>query len=208
MFENLRGDIAAVRDTNTQKGWWKRYRWTQNFRAILHVSFPAVVTYRFGHWVEGLRIPVLKQGLWIIANIIRRLVAVWTGVFIMPKADIGPGLVIHTWYGVLIGAVKIGRNCTVGSGVAITNGVRHVGDNVWFGMGAKVVGDVTIGNNVVIMPNSLVMTDVPDNTTVVGVPARIKLRGGRPQRFRSTLVTGDGRSVAQSQAPRAPATKE
>jgi serine acetyltransferase len=43
---------------------------------------------------------------------------------------------------------------------------------------------VKIGNNVVVMPNSLVLTDVPDNTTIVGVPARTKLRGGRPQRLR------------------------
>jgi len=146
-----------------------------------------IAAYRFGHWVQGVRIPVVRQILWIIAALLRRSVAVLTGCFIMPDADIGPGLIIHNWYGVLIGAVKIGANCTLNSGVAIANSVRRVGDNVWFGMGAKVIGDITIGNNVVIMPNSLVITDIPDNTTIVGVPARIKLRGGRPQRFHPTL---------------------
>ena len=69
----------------------------------------------------------------------------------------------------------------------ITCGVRSIGDNVYIGAGAKLVGDVKIGNNVVIMPNSLVITDVRDNTTIAGVPARIKLRGGRPREFYTVL---------------------
>jgi len=58
-----------------------------------------------------------------------------------------------------------------------------VGDNVYFGAGCKIVGDAKIGNNVVIVANSVVITDVPDNTTIMGVPARIKLPGGKPRRF-------------------------
>jgi serine acetyltransferase len=69
----------------------------------------------------------------------------------------------------------------------ITCGVHSIGDNVYIGAGSKLVGDVKIGNNVVIMPNSLVITDVADNTTIAGVPARIKLRGGRPREFYSVL---------------------
>jgi serine acetyltransferase len=60
--------------------------------------------------------------------------------------------------------------------VAITNGVRSVGNNVYFGPGAKVIGRATVGNNVRVVANSVVMTDVPDNLTVVGVPARIRWR--------------------------------
>jgi serine O-acetyltransferase len=54
---------------------------------------------------------------------------------------------------------------------------------VYFGPGAKVIADTRIGNNVVIVANSLVLSDVPDNTTIVGVPARIRLPGGQARRF-------------------------
>jgi serine acetyltransferase len=189
MMENLRADFVAVRDANIAPGWWQRHRWSRNLRALSQFTFPAVVVYRFGHWVEGLSFPVVWQVLWVFAAILRRLVAVWTGVYIMPKAEIGPGLIIHTWMGgVGIAAVKIGANCTLNGGVLIANGVRGIGDNVYFGAKVTVVGGVRIGNNVVIMPNSLVITDVGDNTTTGGVPARIKLRGGRPQMFRSALA--------------------
>jgi len=79
--------------------------------------------------------------------------------------------------------VKIGANCTFSSGVLIGSGCRSVGDNVYFGAGCKIVGDAKIGNNVVIVANSVVLTDVPDNTTIMGVPARIKLPGGKPMKF-------------------------
>ena len=68
-------------------------------------------------------------------------------------------------------------------GVLITGGAKGVGDNVYFGPGAKVIGDTRIGNNVVVAANSLVITDVPDNCTVIGVPARITVGVGIPKRF-------------------------
>jgi serine acetyltransferase len=61
-------------------------------------------------------------------------------------------------------------------GVVISQGVRSIGDNVYFGPGAKVIGRAAIGNNVRVVANSVVMTDVGDNLTVVGVPARIRWR--------------------------------
>jgi|SRR5579863_427120 len=203
MFDNLRADFRAVRDASLQQGWWQRHPWSKNFKVLFHFTFPAVVTYRFGHWVEGLRIPVVRHLLWVFASVLRRVVAIITGVFIMPKAEIGPGLIIRGWSGIFVGAVKIGANCTLNPFVMITNGTRRVGDNVYFGAGCKTLGDITIGNNVVVMPNSLVLTDVPDNTTIVGVPARIKLRGGRPKIFRSALLKDAG----TPQVYRTPAAK-
>jgi len=192
MLNNLRADFIAVRDANLQQGWWQRHPAMRNFRVLFHFTFPAVVTYRFGHWVEGVRIPVLRQLMWIFASMVRRIVAIITGVYIMPRAEIGPGLIIRGWSGIFVGAVKVGANCTLNPGVMITNGARRIGENVYFGAGSKTLGDVTIGNNVVVMPNSLVLTDVPDNTTIVGVPARIKLRGGRPKIFKSALLKNAG----------------
>jgi serine O-acetyltransferase len=111
-----------------------------------------------------------------------------TGVEISPRAEIGPGLVVHTTHGVFIAETRIGRNCVVQHGVAITNGVRSVGDNVYFGPGAKVIGRAAVGNNVRVVANSVVMTDVPDNLTVVGVPARIRWRNRASLTSAATLA--------------------
>ncbi len=185
MFDNIKGDLLAftqARNPNLEKNSLK-----QDLLSFLQFSYFPILTYRFFHWVRGLRIPVLKQLLLIFAAIFHKLAAITTGVYIDPAAEIGPGLVIHSMYGVLLGATRYGKNCTVASGVLVGSAARGIGDNVWFGPGAKVISDVTIGNNVVIVANSLILTDVPDNTTIVGVPARIRLRGGRPQRFKKLL---------------------
>ena len=107
---------------------------------------------------------------------------------ISPRAEIGPGLVVHTTHGVFIAETRIGRNCVVQHGVAITHGVRSVGNDVYFGPGAKVIGRAAVGNNVRVVANSVVMTDVADNLTVVGVPARIRWRN-RASRAAAALMT-------------------
>jgi serine O-acetyltransferase len=119
----------------------------------------------------------------IPAVIWQRFNQMFGGIFISPDAEIGPGLVIHTPNSIYVAPVKIGSNCTLSMGTLINSGVRSIGDNVYFGAGCKIVGPVKIGNNVVIAANSLVITDVPDNITIMGVPARIKLPGGKPKRF-------------------------
>jgi serine O-acetyltransferase len=184
VFENLRADIDRWRKEDVAQGWWMRNAFSQTLRILLAIGMAPVIIYRFEHWVyKRIHVPILRQALQLFGLLSRRFTGMWTGVFIHPKAEIGPGFEVHTFYGVFVGITKIGKNCTVGTGVLITCGVRSIGDNVYIGAGAKIVGDVKIGNNVVIMPNSLVITDVRDNTTIAGVPARIKLRGGRPTQF-------------------------
>ena len=94
----------------------------------------------------------------------------------------GPGLMIYhsadfIWVG---GACKIGRNCTLRPGVVFGRKTIKpnpdyvvVGDNVEFGVGARVIGCVKIGNNVKVGANSVVTKDIPDNAIVAGVPAKI-----------------------------------
>jgi serine O-acetyltransferase len=175
MFDNLRADFQAALGHRTQE--------RGMLRVLLRLETPAIVCYRYSHWVTNLRIPVVRILLLIPALILQRMVQIFLGIFISPDAEIGPGLVIHTPYAINVAPVKIGPNCTIQSGVLIGAGVRSVGENVYFGAGCKIIGDVKIGNNVVIVANSVVLTDVADNTTIMGVPARIKLRGGRPRRF-------------------------
>jgi len=175
MFENLRADFEAAMGHRTlEKGMW---------RVLLRIETPAIVCYRYSHWALNVTTPVVRQLLLIPALIWQRLNQMFFGIFISPDAQIGPGMIIHTPYGIFIPPVKIGANCTFTSGVLIGSGCKSIGDNVYFGAGCKIIADVKIGNNVVVVANSVVITDVPDNTTIMGVPARIKLPGGRPKKF-------------------------
>jgi serine O-acetyltransferase len=180
MFENLRADLQQACKVNLGKK--SRFKMLQIL--VKPGTYP-VVAFRFGTWARTVRIPVVRQILIIIAVFARFWIENITGVVITPGAQIGPGLVVHTWHGVFVGPVKIGKNCIIQHGVVVGWNTREVGDNVFFGPGAKVMGTPKIGNNVVVIANSLVMTDVPDDTTVVGVPARIKLPRGSSLRYRS-----------------------
>ena len=100
-----------------------------------------------------------------------------TGIEIHPAAKIGKNLFIDHGMGVVIGETAVvGDNCTIYQGVTLggtgkEHNKRHptLGDNVVVGAGAKVLGNITIGNNVKIGANSVVLKDVPDDCTVVGV---------------------------------------
>jgi serine O-acetyltransferase len=183
MLENVRADLAHARIVNgLPPGWLSLW-----VKTPLHPGVVAVLTYRFSVWAQRLRVPVVRQLLLIVALFVRRAVELVTGVEISPRAEIGPGLVVHTTHGVFIAETRIGRNCVVQHGVAITHGVRSVGNDVYFGPGAKVIGRAAVGNNVRVVANSVVMTDVADNLTVVGVPARIRWRN-RAARAATLLV--------------------
>lgn len=178
MFENLRVDIQQARKVNGRPGWWN-----QHVKVLFYPGTIAVMTYRVCKWARTIRVPILRQVIPIMTETVRYFVDLLTGVHISLETDIGPGFVVHTPYGVFVSRSRIGRNCVVQHGVVISYGVQRIGDNVWFGPGAKVIGRVEIGNNVVVVANSLVMTNVPDNMTVVGVPARIRWRRGGTLRF-------------------------
>lgn len=105
------------------------------------------------------------------------------GVFIRPNSC-GPGLRIVHIGGIHLNCIRIGCNCTVTQGVVLgkknTNENRPiVGDNVELTLGSKVIGCVTLGNHVIVAPNSVVIKDVPDNCVVSGVPARIIKQDGK-----------------------------
>ena len=109
-----------------------------------------------------------------------------TGIEIHPGATIGRGLVIDHGSGVVIGeTAEIGDNCTIYQGVTLggtgkDEGKRHptLGDNVMVGAGAKILGPVKIGNNVTVAAGAVVLGELPDNSTAVGIPAKVVRVGG------------------------------
>jgi serine acetyltransferase len=171
MFDLLREDINRAMYQARPDGW--KPGWKHRLEICLRHSTWPVISYRYAHWTLGVRIPVIGTLLRISGLFFRKFTELFTSVHIDVQAKIGPGFVIHSVYAINLGKTTIGRDFTIATGCLISHACRGIGDNVYFGPGA----------NVVIAANSLVLTDVRDNLMVMGVPARIKLPGGRPQRF-------------------------
>ena len=142
--------------------------------ALTYAGFHALLFYRLAHWLVKRRIPFIPRALSQFARFI-------TGIEIHPGATIGSGLFIDHGMGVVVGeTTEIGDNVTLFQGVTLggtgkQRGKRHptIGSHVVVGAGAKVLGPITIGDYVKIGANSVVLQDVPDHSTVVGIPGRI-----------------------------------
>ena len=108
-----------------------------------------------------------------------------SNLYIVTKSIKG-GLFLHHAFSTIVSAKSIGRNCWINQQVTIgytsPDGAPVIKDNVRIYAGAKVLGDITVGNNVIIGANAVVVKDVPDNCTVVGVPAYIIKRDGQKVR--------------------------
>ncbi len=141
---------------------------------LLYPSFQAILKYRKAH-------KLYEKGSYFRARKISQKAARKTGIEIHPGAKIGKGLFIDHGHGVVIGETTIiGDNVTLYQGVTLggtgkEKGKRHptIGDNVMISAGAKVLGSFTIGENSKIGAGSVVLEEVPPNSTVVGVPGRV-----------------------------------
>lgn len=147
---------------------------------LLYPGLHAVICYRITHWLWKRRIPFFPRWLSQTARF-------FTGIEIHPGASIGKGLFIDHGMGVVIGETTIvGDNVTLFQGVTLggtgkETGKRHptLGNNIVVGAGAKVLGNIQIGENSYIGANAVVLKDTPPNTTIVGVPGRITKQEGR-----------------------------
>lgn len=142
----------------------------------------ALLSHRVAHAAHEAGVPLLPR---LIANASR----VATGVEIHPAARIGEALFIDHGAGVVIGeTAEVGRDVTVYQGVTLggtgfARGKRHptVGDGVVIGSGAKLLGPIEVGSRAKIGANSVVIHDVPDDSTVVGNPGHpVRVNGERP----------------------------
>ncbi|BCN32423.1 serine O-acetyltransferase EpsC [Anaeromicropila herbilytica] len=148
-----------------------------SIEVFLYPSFKAIIRHRIAHKLYLNKHYFLAR--WFSQRTIRK-----TGIEIHPGATIGKGLFIDHGHGVVIGETAIvGDNVTLYQGVTLggtgkEKGKRHptVGNNVMISAGAKVLGSFTIGENSKIGAGSVVLSEVPPNSTVVGVPGRVVKR--------------------------------
>jgi len=146
---------------------------------LCYPGFHAILLHRFAHWLY-------KIGLPLAARVVSQTSRFWTGIEIHPGATIGRRFFIDHGMGVVIGEtaeigddVLIYQNVTLG-GTGKAKGKRHptLGNQVVVGTGAKVLGDINIGDNSKIGAGSVVVHSVPPHSTVVGIPGRIVRRAG------------------------------
>ncbi len=155
------------------------------------MSLWAIGIFRFGKRAQRIRFKPFRLLALIIYFFLYKTAEALSGIRISSESEIGPGLLIHNFGGVVIKG-RIGKNCTVIQGAQIVaradgrgSGWPTLGDNVFVGAGAKVLGNVRIGNNVRIGANAVVMTDVPDDSVVMPPQSRIIKGFYRPR-------SGDG----------------
>jgi len=141
---------------------------------LCYSGLHAIMAHRLAHRLYGWGVPVVPRLIMAAAR--------WaTGIEIHPAARIGPGLFIDHGMGVVIGeTASIGDDVTLFQGVTLggtgkERGKRHptIGHRVVIGAGAKVLGSITVGNDSMVGANAVVVRDVPEHSTVVGVPGRI-----------------------------------
>ena len=141
---------------------------------VLYPGFHAIFFHRFAHFLY-------RKKLYFLARLISQISRFITGIEIHPGAKIGRKLFIDHGMGIVIGeTATVGDNCTIYhnstlGGTGKDKNKRHpdIGNNVMLGAGAKVLGPIKIGDNVKIGANSVVLQNIPDNVTVVGIPGQI-----------------------------------
>lgn len=172
MFKKMRSDIGAVLDNDpAARGW-----------------FEVVFTYSGLHaiWSHRIAHAFYRRKWFSVARIISQASRFFTGIEIHPGATIGERLFIDHGMGVVIGETcEIGDDVVIYQGVTLggsgkEKGKRHptIGNNVVIGSGAKILGSFTVGAQSNIGANSVVLKEVPPNSTVVGIPGKVVKQGG------------------------------
>ena len=147
---------------------------------LLYNGLHATIDYRIAHWFY-------RHRCFFIARAISQWSKMWTGIEIHPGATMGRRLVIDHGTGIVIGeTAEIGDDCLIYHGVTLggtgkDHGKRHptIGNNVLISCGAKVLGPFRVGDNARIASNAVVLSEVPEDATAVGIPAQIVRIAGR-----------------------------
>ena len=181
MFSNLKETIAAYQARDPAARSWLEI-------LLLYPGIKAVHSHRLAHWCY-------RHNLKFLARAISQRSRRRTGIEIHPGATIGRRLVIDHGMGIVIGeTAEIGDDCLIYHGVTLGGtgkdvGKRHptIGNNVMIGSGAKVLGPFTVGSNSRIASNAVVLSAIPENSTAVGVPARVVRIAGEKVNYASEV---------------------
>jgi len=184
VFQHLREDFKAVFERDPA------------VRSVLEIifcypGFHAMLFHRLAH-------ALWRRKFYFLGRFTSHLGRFFTGIEIHPGATIGRGFFIDHGMGVVIGeTAEIGDNCTLYHGVTLggtswAKEKRHptLGNNVVIGSGAKILGPFKVGDNSKVGSNSVVVKEVPPNSTVVGVPGRVVMTEGQPKEERADLEHG------------------
>ena len=177
MFSNLKETIAAYQARDPAARSWLEI-------LLLYPGIKAVHSHRLAHWCY-------RHNLKFLARFISQRSRRRTGIEIHPGATIGRRLVIDHGMGIVIGeTAEIGDDCLIYHGVTLGGtgkdvGKRHptIGNNVLIGTGAKVLGPIKVGDNSRIAANSVVLREIPEDSTAVGIPARVVRIAGQKVNF-------------------------
>ncbi|MFQ5750684.1 MAG: serine O-acetyltransferase [bacterium] len=168
ILENIRSDLARLSDNG-------QISLRCFLRGVLSQGFQAILVYRFFRWFHLRGIPTQP-----LRFVFERIIEITTGISIPVECEIGKGLRIHHFGGIVLHPnTRIGDNCTLYHQVTIGDkggfgGAAEIGDNVLIGVGAKIIGEITIGDNCKIGANSVVAKSIPPDSIVFGNPCMIK----------------------------------
>lgn len=187
MFENFKADLAhfaALPGAPSSRAAFLR-------DMVLAQGVWAVAVYRFGNWVHTRAPRAVALPCKLPYLVAHKVIEMTTGISIPARTTIGPGLYIGHFGGIIVHAeAVIGAGCSLSPGVVIgtrgggRRGLPRLGDNVYLGNGAKILGPVHIGDEARIGANAVVVSDVPPGATAIGVPAEVRTRG-EPSRRRA-----------------------
>jgi len=166
--------------------YWSKKGNTDILQALLYMmtchGWHIMFWFRVGKIIYQIKVPVLSHLLKIFFQLFWFFLTTFYGIWIDLSCKIGSGFYIGH-FGAIIIHGDFGNNCSVGQAITIgskgagkSDGWPVLGDDVYIGAGAKVIGNIRVGNHVVIGANSVVLSDVPDNSLVVGAPGKIKPR--------------------------------
>lgn len=173
MLENFRADLDRYVVVEN-KHWF--------YLLFMKQGLWALAEYRYSRWVfTKVHIPVVRQFLKLFGILWHKLIEITTGIDLPSRADIGKGLYIAHFGGIFINdEVKMGDYCTLSQDITIgiagrgdKRGCPKLGDKVYLAPGARIIGPITIGNEVAVGTNAVVTKDLPNKAVAVGVPAKI-----------------------------------
>jgi serine O-acetyltransferase len=162
LFSNIRADLKTYEGQWSQQGFW------------------VMVVYRYGRWRYGIKHGLLRKPFSLLYRFLYKVVQILTGIELPCEVPVGRNFRIDHFGDIIIsGYASFGDDCIVRNGVTVglknieEKAAPKIGNDVNIGAGAKLLGNITIGDHVDIGANAVVIASVPDNSIAVGIPARI-----------------------------------